>query len=540
MEGRTTGELTQSGAGIEDRRQHEWVLLALLMLLAGAIHAWQIGHTAVAARDSIAFIRDAWRLQHEPWRRVVRESLHPPLYPLTVLAVSLPVRRLAPHVPEPTIMQYSAQIASALAGVLLVIPMFYLGRELFDRRVGFWAALLFQCLPVGSRALSDGLTEGLFLSLLATGLLAALHAFRRRSAAWFALCGLCSGLAYLTRPEGPMLVLAAGLVLLALWRSDSARWTWRRSLSGGASLTVAFLLVSVPYMGVIGRVTNKTSGGWIMDFLRGKRTEGEHAAAAPPVWPRPVRGVPPALILAEFNAGWKEYSHAAQLSWGLKTLAKETGKGFYYVAWLPAVLGLWWFRARWRGEPGAWVLVLLCVLHGAVLLILAAVAGYVSERHTLIFVLCGSFWAAAAVLELPRRLAGRFAFAGRWLTVVELLLMLALIGYGLPSSLTTLHAGRVGHRTAGFWIATHAAPCDGVMDPFCWAHFYAGRVFQEGIHAPVPPGHRPVTFVVLDQSSHHSRIPQLPEAEQAAKSGMVVYQWPSPQQPLVLVYEVSN
>ena len=65
--------------------------------------------------------------------------------------------------------------------MLLIVPMFYLGKDLFDRRVGFWSALLFQCLPVGSRALSDGLTEGLFLLLIATGLLLAVGAFRTGS-----------------------------------------------------------------------------------------------------------------------------------------------------------------------------------------------------------------------------------------------------------------------------------------------------------------------------------------------------------------------
>ena len=41
----------------------------------------------------------------------------------------------------------SAQLVSALASVLLLVPMFYLGREVFERRIAFWSCLLFQCLP---------------------------------------------------------------------------------------------------------------------------------------------------------------------------------------------------------------------------------------------------------------------------------------------------------------------------------------------------------------------------------------------------------
>src|SRR5439155_24414039 len=119
------------------------------------------------------------------------------LYPLGRLAVAQPVRHFL-NGPESVLMQLSAQLASALAGVLLVIPMFYLGRELFDRHVAFWANVLFQCLPDTSRVLADGLSEAVFLLFAVTALLLALRALRGSSTLLFLLCGLCSGLAYLT------------------------------------------------------------------------------------------------------------------------------------------------------------------------------------------------------------------------------------------------------------------------------------------------------------------------------------------------------
>ncbi|MGE3807620.1 MAG: glycosyltransferase family 39 protein, partial [Gemmataceae bacterium] len=190
-----------------------WKPLALLLVVAAAIHAWQITHTVVAARDSIGFIRFAHRLEREPLVDVLRTSLHPPLYPLTVLAVSYPAR-LFFDVSDPSVMQYCAQVASALAGVLLVIPMFFLGWELFDRRVGFFSALMFQCLPVGSRALADGLTEGIYMLACATALWLAVRGLRRLRPLDFALAGICTGFGYLTRPEGLELPLAILAVLL--------------------------------------------------------------------------------------------------------------------------------------------------------------------------------------------------------------------------------------------------------------------------------------------------------------------------------------
>src|SRR5207237_1165414 len=80
------------------------------------------------------------------------------------LAASVPTRYLVRE-SNSEVMQLSAQLANSVAGVLLVFPMFYLGKGLFDRRVGFWSAALFHCLPIGSRVLSDALSEGVFLFL---------------------------------------------------------------------------------------------------------------------------------------------------------------------------------------------------------------------------------------------------------------------------------------------------------------------------------------------------------------------------------------
>src|SRR5205807_129692 len=87
-------------------------------------------------------------------------------------------RRVAPLA---DLMRLSAQLASSLASVLLVIPMYYLGKLLFHRAAGFWAALMFQCLPVTGHILGDGLSEALFLLLTTSGLLFGAQALHGKS-----------------------------------------------------------------------------------------------------------------------------------------------------------------------------------------------------------------------------------------------------------------------------------------------------------------------------------------------------------------------
>src|SRR5438105_12071248 len=107
-------------------------LLLILVFLAAAIRIWLITHTEVTARDSIGYERYAWELGQDNWKHVLQRNVHHPLYPLTILVTSVPVRQIVGG-SELTVMQLSAQLASGLAGILLVVPMFFLGKVVFDR-----------------------------------------------------------------------------------------------------------------------------------------------------------------------------------------------------------------------------------------------------------------------------------------------------------------------------------------------------------------------------------------------------------------------
>src|SRR5262245_371575 len=127
--------LGQGGKPVSSGRWRDLGLLALLLAAAVGLRAWLIGHTEVAARDSIGFIRYALQFENasekgKTWGDVLRANHQHPAYPLTVLAVSVPVRAFV-HAPRVDQMRLSAQLASSLASVLLVLPMYFLGKLLF-------------------------------------------------------------------------------------------------------------------------------------------------------------------------------------------------------------------------------------------------------------------------------------------------------------------------------------------------------------------------------------------------------------------------
>jgi hypothetical protein len=501
--------------------------LAILILLAVGLRAWQIAHTEVTSRDSIGYIRIAWHLQHESWNEVIPHAPQHPAYPLAVLAMSVPVRHYIPD-DLPLAWQLSAQLASALAGVLLILPMFLLGRELFDRRVAFWASLLIQCLPSSGKVMGDGLSDSLFLLFACSALWLACVALRRGSRLCFALTGLAGGLAYLTRPEGALVVGVTGLVLLGLQVSRRWRRSWRSVLVNGTSLSAAAVAVMVPYMVLIGGITVKNTPNIMINQQRPdadwegrlrpqassqpgtSRSSGAPGTPLFAIWWKPELSA-----VEEVVANTKDLSELQHLKppsrylWALKALYVELNKGFFYAAWLPAMLGLWWSRDNFCRVPGAWVLLLTCLFLTGLLYRVAEKMGYLSDRHLLLVILCGSYWAVAGVVVLGERLAISMARLRPDLTGTcyldrrgwSLGLLMLLTLSPLPRTLERLHAERAGFRTIGQWLAEHTRPGDFIEDPYCWASYYAGRVFLEGredLAAERPPCY----YVVLEKSQN--------------------------------------
>jgi hypothetical protein len=541
MEGHATGTTAQEKGDPAPAPRRDLALLCLLVLAALGLRAWHLTHTEVAARDSIGFIRYAWQLGHHPWVETIADPHQQQHfgYPFAILAVSYPVRALHPG-PETAVMQLSAQLTSCLASVLLVVPSYYLGRELFGRGVGFWAALLFQCLPAGGRVFADGLSEGVFLLFAATALFGAARAFRAWSPAWFALTGVSGALAYLTRPEGALVVAATGLALLAAQCARARRAPWPRFLACGAALSVAAVTVGSPLYLITGKLTVKPSAIGVFE------NAAEAGAAERPI---PAAGDARAALPL---AVWVP----AEADRGMKAVGREFAKGGHYVLWLPSLLGMWWFRDRVRRQPGALVMLLVGVAILVLMWRVASLFGYVSDRHLLLALLCAGYPAVATV----PRLAALVAAAVRWLPAVGrlgawlpatshpmwmALLALGLAGAALPKTLEPLHANRSGFRDAGEWIAGHSRDWDAVKDPYCWADYYSGCVFREDQPAPVPPGERKVAYVVIEKSGreHPRLLKDVKEAEEMSKAGHPVWGWKGQRNKEVVevvVYEVPQ
>jgi hypothetical protein len=522
----------------------DYLRLAALALVAVAVHGWLIDHTALTARDSLGFARQALCFDkpgnappHPDGRPqtaidLIRAAEQPPGYPLAICAADKVVRRVSDR-PLPDRALLSAQIANALAAVLLVVPTYLIGRMLFSRNVGFAAALLFQVLPVPARITSDGLSEGVYLLVTGVAIMLGVRAVRRPGIAAFLLCGLATGASYLVRPEG--LMVAAGPGAVALWLGLTRRWPRDVALARITALGVGVALVATPYMALIGKLSNKPTSGELDPF-------------APP---RPVyhmQNTQRATVGGPLFAEWwndEKDSGKSQTVWAVGAVLKETSKSGHYVVWPLAIFAAIALRRRFAAEPGLWVLAVLAACNFALLIYLAARVGYVSERHTVLLTLLACQFAAAGLPLLAAALGEFMPRLGERLgvRVTAAGILVALAASALPFALKPMHPNREGHKHAGLWLAPRLTPQDAVVDPFCWAEWYSGRTLYR-----VPHGHNPKesrnTYVILEDAkgTPHSRLPTLQTAKDLAAQGRVVYHWPEnvpAEQAEVFVYKLG-
>ena len=114
-------------------------------------------------------------------------------------------------------------MASVIAGILLVIPVYLVARELVGSRAAWIACVLTYIAPVFTNVMADVLSEGTFLLFWTWGVWAALRFLKDGRFLWLTPMIAATGLAYFTRPEGVLLpaVMVTTLCVHAFTPLDS-------------------------------------------------------------------------------------------------------------------------------------------------------------------------------------------------------------------------------------------------------------------------------------------------------------------------------
>lgn len=449
-------------------RQHFYRIVALMTLAAGLL-GWLAFHTDILFADGLRYIAQGKVLASGLAEEGVKDAVDHPVYPLAIAATH---RVLKGDTPDDW--QVAAQLASVLAGILLVIPLYLTVLELFGDRPAFLATLTVYCVPMTGHVFADVLSESTFLLFWTWGLWGALRFLRTGAPGWVALVVVGSALAYLTRPEG-LLLPAALVVTLVLSPHWVARGLGRRGLIALGVLVAGSALLVGPYVVLKGGLGTKPS---IARLLGTAPKSAAHAVERQrPLEPGQTAGKTYLLAARAVGRALLEAVTTPLLPFaavGLLALRRRAGSG-----------------RQWRLLAVVWVASILALIR------LHATGGYCTPRHALVLALMALPAAGAGMSWLVgssgKWLRGRGA--GRWpVESVGLAASLGLLmGLNLNGLLAPVGDGFDGYRDAGRWIAGHADPREAakVVDVTGWSQFYSGfgggYTFENLVAAPGDP-----------------------------------------------------
>ncbi|OJW20869.1 MAG: hypothetical protein BGO49_29105 [Planctomycetales bacterium 71-10] len=227
------------------------VRVALLMAATAAFLGWSLRHSEAGLRDGLRSIEAARAIDAGDWRDGLRKVEHP-LHPMAIVAMH---RLLGGDGPE--WWQRAAVAASFAAVVLLVLPLYLTGRDLFGDRAAWLGCVLFLANPAVAAVVVNVLSESTFLLLWAWSLWASVRFLREGSFGWLLAGAGFGGLAYLARPEGLLLPACLLLTLLLIPLHGSTRIHWPRWRRATALVVLGALALAGPYMVARGTLTTR-------------------------------------------------------------------------------------------------------------------------------------------------------------------------------------------------------------------------------------------------------------------------------------------
>lgn len=418
-------------------RRAAGIAAAVILVVGGVWRAVLAFELPAVSRDGVVFIQYARALgEHGPAFLRDPSAQQHPLFPILLLAGQrLAAAAGAPD--TPILWQTVGQVICWIAGMAVVVLCGAIATRLtvelalpLDRRVAALGAMALAALLDFNQWLSaDVMSDQVHLALY---LGAVLLALRLASVARAAACGMLTGLAFLTRQEGFLPLIAALFAMLLMMQ----RVGWRAATARSAALVVGFVLLAGPYWATVGRFsTKKDPAEWF---------GGERAS-----WPAPdgsslaYGGAPSLAKLELLDLPWYDL-----LPNVLYTILRA-GRVVIPLLALPPLLSL---RRRLLEPPLA--VVMTCIGgHLAMVTLLLDRYHYLHQRHTLVIVGLLTIFAALLVARLLD-----YARQHRSATLALVVAAVAL-GPLVPFALRVPNRQEAYLRTAAEWLTSqyHAA-----------------------------------------------------------------------------------
>lgn len=491
------------GAGTPVNAPNAWPRTAFC-LIAACLFA--IGYqysvasrSPIIARDGLLFIRVAKALSIAPGETMRAQAQHPG-YPAAILLV----RQFLPKSSGRGDLDWwilAGRLVAGTCGVLCILVIWLLTREVFSQSAANVAALLFSVLPVVQENAADVLSDVPHLLFYLLSAWTACKAVASGRWAWYCLTGILSGIAFLIRPEG----LAVAMILCALTAVGFLITSGRPKSHRVLNLIVVILAVSAiagPYMLYTGRVSRKISDKLVLPPSATQQRKVDLGDA--PHKDAISRRIDYAAVgVANLDAANHSFNRLAVAA---RALAGEYAERANFLI-LPLFLVAVWPRRIHVSLAGHMVIWPLAGLHCALLIWLFMVAEYLDRRHVIPLV----------VLSLPAASAGTIYLANLIHTGIRKRvplrsshLLSVLVGGAVAAMLTRaaypIHLEYLPQHEAIRWLSGHLQPDDQLVTNCIHIPFHLDRqatlVDRGQLDVPrclcPPDRHNCRKYVVLD------------------------------------------
>lgn len=499
--------------------------IGLLMAAAVAVLYWTSHHAEVSFADGLRYIRAAQRIDRGDYAGGLWNAADHPIHPLMIAAA----HHLIDRNQGPYAWQTAAQAAAAVALALAVVPLYLLGRDLFEDETTAWlGCALVVANPVIAYVAVNVLSESTFLLFWLWGLWAAVRFLRDGRFIWLPPAIAFGALAYLTRPEGLLLHLSLVTTLLLLPLHRVTRIYWPRWGAAVALLVLGPAVLVGPYVFWKGGLGTKPAVARVLGTM----------PDSPPAALERERPLPAGQTAVQ------TYTLAA--SRALKAL-----KGAVTWPLIPlAIVGLV-VAGRGAERARTWLFlgVVVAISMGG-LVRLHATGGYCTVRHALVPGLVLLLFAAHGLSWVMKNAsveAGRLGLGeGRlrpgpavWGVVLAALLLMPAYRAKVP-----FNSSFAPYRMAGWWLE-HRVPsaAGGVLDLTDWSLFFSNQpgygIGEAALAASLPD----TRFVVLRDAhlNGHGRSSEIARALVAGRAPIARFpEHPGPRQIQVAVYDLAT
>jgi 4-amino-4-deoxy-L-arabinose transferase-like glycosyltransferase len=375
--------------------------------------------------------------------------------------------------------ELSGQLISIMMGTLTVVPIFLLGRSLYDEKVGWFSALFYIILPNIIRFDIEVLRDPTYWFFMASTLCLAWHGIEKNRMPLFGLASITGGMAALTRLEGSVLLVV--IAAYSAFGKGLGMSTKKRLLSVGILLLLFPILLS-PVLFSMKKFSNPKALSEMVSYPLNVIKVKTRAILKPG---DPIDGM-----------GWKSYNSLPQLSQDVLELASrhrfvlaisEVIYKFAKSANLLIVLILlgFWKRKREGLEAPDWYLLVVFTGLFIMSVFYARQIYYFSTRHGLTLVLPCIFFAGHGLEFIAERFSrGLNRLTSGWSFVRKYLLHFLMIFFTLiflAQGISFKRTDKFIQKEIGLWLKDKGYEGSVIMGPkkLLRLAFYANGKFLE-------------------------------------------------------------